>query len=158
MAADRQFCTFALGDDRFGVDAALVREILPHRPMTRVPLAPPAVSGLLNLRGQVVPAIDLRRCLDLPPRPGPWLPANLVVRVGDRTASFQVDSIHDVLKVDATTFEPAPEALSGVAASLILGLYKLSETLLLVLDAGRVLDLVADYIQANEQERSTRHG
>ena len=93
MAERRQFCTFFLDGLRFGVDVQKVQEVVPYQEMTRVPLAPPAVRGLLNLRGQIVTGIDLRHRLDLPPRADDRLPVNVVLRGEDSPVSFLVDEI-----------------------------------------------------------------
>ena len=113
MSARRQLCTFRLGDLYLGVDARQVQEVLTHRPMTRVPLAPPEVRGLINLRGQIVPAVDLRRRLELPPAAETAL--NVVIRHEGGAVSFLVDEIGDVIDVDEANFEPLPETLGGVA-------------------------------------------
>jgi purine-binding chemotaxis protein CheW len=102
--------------------------------MTRVPLAPKVVRGLINLRGQIVTAIDLRRRLELPERPAGRLPMNVVVRDDEGALSLLVDEIGDVVEVQEDAFERPPEMLDGVARELIHGAYKLKDRLLLVLD------------------------
>jgi len=109
--------------------------------MTRVPLASPVVQGLINLRGQIVTAIDLRRRLELKPRPEGQLPMNVVVRTDDGPMSLLVDEIGDVLEMDADGFERPPETLRGVARELIRGSYKLKNRLLLTLDTERAVQL-----------------
>jgi purine-binding chemotaxis protein CheW len=136
----RQFCTFRLAGHEFGVDVRRVQEVIRYQQVTRVPLAPPVVEGLINLRGQIVTALDLRRRLELPERAAEALPMNVVVRTDDGAVSFLVDDIGDVVDVDDTTFERAPETLQGVARRLILGVYKLSDRLLLILDTDRAAD------------------
>jgi purine-binding chemotaxis protein CheW len=102
--------------------------------MTRVPLAAPAVSGLINLRGQIVTAIDLRVRLGLPPRPAGERPMNVVVRDGESAVSLLVDNIGDVLELNDETFERPPSTVRASVRGLVLGAYKLSDRLLLVLD------------------------
>jgi purine-binding chemotaxis protein CheW len=133
----RQFCTFRLADHDFGVDVLRVQEVIRYQQVTRVPLAPPVVEGLINLRGQIVTALDLRRRLELPERPGDDLPMNVVVRTEDGPVSFLVDDIGDVVDVDEATFERAPETLQGIPRQLIQGVYKLTDRLLLILDTDR---------------------
>lgn len=128
-----QFCTFRLGDLLFGVEVLSVQEVLLEQEMTRMPLADPVVRGLINLRGQIVTAIDLRRRLGLPDLDGGH-PMNVVVRSGDTAFALVVDEIGDVVDVDPTAFESPPETLAGKARDLILGAYKLEGRLLLVLD------------------------
>jgi len=132
MANERQLCTFTLGDQYFGLDVLKVQEIIRAQEMTRVPLAHPVVRGLINLRGQIVTAIDLRRRLDMPDRPSELLPVNIVVQTDDGAVSLLVDEIGDVLEVSESAFERPPETLRGTARELILGAYKLKDRLLLV--------------------------
>jgi len=138
-----QFATFFVADLFFGVDVLRVQEVLSFQQMTRVPQAPEVVEGLINLRGQIVIAIDMRRRLRLPPRAGDQTPMNMVVRTEDGAVSLLVDEIGDVLDVDAATYERPPENLNPAARELVRGIYKLKERLLLVLDAERTTELAA---------------
>lgn len=140
MGASQQFCTFFLDGHFFGTPVPKVQEVIQHQQMTRVPLAPDVVSGLINLRGQIVPAIDLRRRLGLPARPAGQLPMNVVVRTNDGAVSLLVDEIGDVIDVEEETLESPPETLQGFAREVVRGVYKLRERLLLVLDTERVVD------------------
>ena len=141
MAVEHQYCTFFLGMHYFGIDVLKVQEIIRYQEMTRVPLAPPVVRGLINLRGQIVTAIDLRRRLDLPDRPEGSLPVNVVVHTDDGAVSLLVDEIGDVLEVPEKAFERPPETLKGTARELIRGAYKLEDRLLLILDTERTVNL-----------------
>jgi purine-binding chemotaxis protein CheW len=143
MTAERQYCTFHLGGLYLGIEVTRVQEVIRHQQMTPVPLAPSLVGGLINLRGQIVTAIDLRERLGLPPRSGGRLPMNVVVRTDDGAISLLVDEIGDVVEVLPETFEGAPETLTGVARELIVGTYKLPDRLLLVLDTDKAVNLVA---------------
>ena len=145
--AGRQFCTFFVADLFFGVDVLHVQEVLRFQQITRVPQAPEVVEGLINLRGQIVTAIDMRRRLQLPPRDGDRTPMNIVVRTEDGAGSLLVDEIGDVLDVDAASWEPSPENLDPNARELIRGVYKLKDRLLLVLDTERALDLAVGRAQ-----------
>ncbi len=136
-----QFSTFFVADLFFGVDVLRVQEVLRFQQMTRVPLAPDVIEGLINLRGQIVTAIDMRRRLRLPPRAGDQMPMNMVVRTEDGAVSLLVDEIGDVLDVDSATYERPPENLDAAARELIRGVYKLKDRLLLILDAERTVDL-----------------
>src|SRR5262245_32597212 len=107
--------------------------------MTRVPLAPAVVRGLINLRGQIITAIDLRQGLELPQRTNGERPVNVVVTTEDGAVSLLVDEIGDVLDVAETTFEALPDTLRGAARDLIRGSYKLDHRLLLVLDTERIV-------------------
>jgi purine-binding chemotaxis protein CheW len=137
----KQFSTFYLDRLLFGVEVARVQEVLRYQEMTPVPLAAPVVSGLINLRGQIVTALDLRRRLKLAERATDRLPMNVVVRVGEEAVSLLVDEIGDVFAVDDDAFELPPETLQGEARRLIRGAYKLEDKLLLVLDTDEVVSV-----------------
>jgi purine-binding chemotaxis protein CheW len=143
MASERQLCTFYLGDQCFGIDVLKVQEIIRLQAMTRVPLAPPVIRGLINLRGQIVTAIDLRRRLELSDRPAEQQPINVVLQTDDGAVSLLVDEIGDVLEVTESAFERAPETLKGPARELIRGAYKLDDRLLLELDAERTVAVMS---------------
>lgn len=144
MNTNRQFCTFSLDQLFFGVEAHKVQEVIRYQEMTRVPQASRVVSGLINLRGQIVTAIDLRRRLALPDRPAGQLPMNVVVRTDDGAVSLLVDEIGDVQEVQDSLFEPPPETLPEDLRGLILGTYKLENRLLLVLDTAEAGQLPTD--------------
>jgi purine-binding chemotaxis protein CheW len=132
--SSQQFCTFCLDGYLFGVPVPEVQEVIRYQPMTPVPLAPSAVQGLINLRGQIVLAIDLRRRLSFGERSQGESPVNVVVRTPDGAVSLLVDEIGDVIEVEESTFETPPETLHGSVRSTILGVYKLDGRLLHVLD------------------------
>jgi purine-binding chemotaxis protein CheW len=144
LEASGQFSTFFVADLFFGVDVLNVQEVLRFQQMTPVPQAPRVIEGLINLRGQIVTAIDMRRRLGLPPRAGDKSPMNIVVRTSDGAVSLLVDEIGDVLEMDAATYERPPENLDPAAREIIRGVYKLKGRLLLVLDAERTAELTAN--------------
>lgn len=127
----------------FGIDVQTVQEVIRYQQMTDIPLAPDAVCGLINLRGQIVTAIDLRKRLGLPGRPEGQLPMNVVVRSDDGAVSLLVDQIGDVQDSDHQNFETPPETLRGSTRQLILGAYKMKDRLLLILDTNRVIDVTS---------------
>lgn len=141
MSGSRQFCTFHIADLFVGIDVHHVQEILRFQPTSRVPRAPRAVSGLINLRGQIVTTIDLRCRLGLPARTDEHPPMNVVVRDLDNAVSLLVDRIGDVLEVADDLCEPPPATVEAHIRSLIVGTYKLPGQLLLVLDHERLLTL-----------------
>src|SRR5262249_14534643 len=141
MADEHQYCTFYVAGYYFGLDVLKVQEIIRYQEMTRVPLAPPVVRGLINLRGQIVTAIDLRRRLGLEDRPADQQPLNVVVQSDDGAVSLLVDEIGDVLEVSDKLFERPPETLKGTARELIRGAYKLPDRLLLILDPERTVSV-----------------
>lgn len=134
----RQLVTFAVGEHLYGIAVERVQEVLPERVTTRVPLAPPDVAGLVNLRGQVVLSLDLRSRLGLPPTPPEIERMIVVVRQGTEPVSLVVDRIGDVAEVDESQFEEPPQTLSESLRQLIVGAYKLPEHLLLSLDIDAV--------------------
>ena len=136
-----QYATFAVEDLFFGIDVLRVQEVLRYQQMTSVPLAPDVIAGLINLRGQIVTAVDMRRRLGLPDRPSGQLPMNMVVRADEGPVSLLVDEIGDVLQPEADAFEPAPENTTPAARELIRGVYKLKGRLLLVLDPDKTLEV-----------------
>ena len=146
----RQYCTFTIDGLFFGVEVGSVQEVIRYQQMTEVPLAHRVVRGLINLRGQIVTALDLRRRLDLTDRADDELPMNIVVRTDDGVVSFLVDEIGDVVEVNAESFERPPETLRGIARALILGAHKLDDRLLLVLDTARAASLTE-----GQEDRST---
>jgi purine-binding chemotaxis protein CheW len=143
MITATQYCTFQLDQLTFGIEVQQVQEVIRDQRMTAVPLAHDAVEGLINLRGQIVTALDLRCRLELPPRPEGVRPMSIVVRIAGGELSLLVDRIGDVVDVDPATFERPPETLQGVARELIVGAHKLEDRLLLVLDTERAVQLPA---------------
>ncbi|HEX4460927.1 MAG TPA: chemotaxis protein CheW [Polyangia bacterium] len=144
----RQFTTFYLRGLYFGIDVAHVREVIRCLPLTRVPTAPPVVLGLVNLRGQIVTTLDLRRrlLLDSENAPPPS-PIHVIVETsepGEGIVSLRVDEIGDVIEVDEALFELPPATLHGIGRELIRGCYKLPDRLLLILDIERTVGAWAD--------------
>jgi purine-binding chemotaxis protein CheW len=135
-----QLATFSVDGYLFGVEVAAVQEVIRYQPMTRVPLAPAALVGLINLRGQVITAVDLRRRLGFGDRAAGELPMDVIVRTRDGLVSLLVDRIGDVVDVVEEAFEEPPETLLGSARELIRGAYKLDGALLLLLDVQGVVE------------------
>ncbi|MEZ6063444.1 MAG: chemotaxis protein CheW [Planctomycetaceae bacterium] len=134
------YCTFHLADLYLGIEVSKVHEVLRYQRMTRVPLVPPVVRGLMNLRGQIVTALDLRQRFGLPAADTEQQPLNVVVRSREGAVSLLVDRISDVIETVPQDFERAPETLRGVLRDFIRGAYKLKGQLLLILDTDRVID------------------
>lgn len=141
-ATQKTYCTFKLGELFFGVEVLDVQEVIREQWMTTVPLSSPEIRGLMNLRGQIVTAIDLRKRLQLPDHER-QATMNVVVRGPEGAVSLLVDEIGDVLELSEQQFEPPPETLEGIPRELIGGAYKLDNQLLLVLNTDRVLDTAA---------------
>jgi len=134
----QQFCTFFIDKQVFAVPVQQVQEVIRYQEMTRVPLVPDVIRGLINLRGQIVVAFDLRRRLGYPDRPKDQKPMNVVVRADGETVSFLVDEIGDVIEVEECAEQP-PETLRADMREILQGVYKLKDYLLLVLDTERTV-------------------
>jgi purine-binding chemotaxis protein CheW len=143
MIVANQVCTFYLDTQMYGVPVESVQEVIRYQHMTDVPLAPTSVVGLINLRGQIVTAIDLRRRLGIQDRPTEQLPMNVVVRGEDGAISFLVDQIGDVQQIDQANLEPLPDTLEGSTRDMISGAYKMKDQLLLILDTERAMNVTS---------------
>lgn len=137
MISTNQVCTFYLDSQMYGVEVQLVQEVIRYQEMTDVPLAPDSVVGLINLRGQIVTAIDMRKRLGLPARTEDRLPMNVVVRCDEGAVSLLVDQIGDVQEILTENLEPVPDTLPERSRSMIRGAYKMKSHLLLLLDTER---------------------
>jgi purine-binding chemotaxis protein CheW len=143
MLQKQQFCTFFVGGLFYGVEVEKVQEILRYQEMTPVPLAPAVVRGLINLRGQIVTAIDLRRRLGQSEHLEGQQLVNVVLHTDDCAVSLLVDEIGDVVEVREDSFEPPPETLSQKSRTFIRGVHKLHGRLMHVLDVEQAINLVA---------------
>lgn len=132
MSDVTQLCTFVVGDLYLGIDVQRVQEVLRQQVVTAVPLAPREIRGLINLRGQIVTAIDLRSRLGLPAQDGA-APMNVILRSDDAPVSLLVDEIHDVVDVQDKAIEQPPSTLDAEKRKLVSGVIQLKERLLMVL-------------------------
>lgn len=139
MEQGQRFCTFRLAGHLFGLPVERVQEVIRAQRIAPVPLAPPEVRGLINLRGQIVPAVCLRRRLGFPD-PGGIEPTNVVVMREEGPVSLLVDEIGDVVEPAPDSFELPPDTLAGRALEMTLGVFKFDRDLLLVLDPDRAID------------------
>ncbi len=137
------FCTFQVEDLLFGIEVSSVQEVIRNQPTTMVPLADSLISGLMNLRGQIVTALDLRDRFGLSPAENPEKQMNVVVRTDDGPVSLLVDKIGDVAEVKEEDFEPSPETLNEEIKELIQGAFKLENDLLLILNTNNVIQVPA---------------
>jgi purine-binding chemotaxis protein CheW len=140
MAQTSQFCTFYLGKLMFGVQLEKVQEVIRYLEITEIPLAPRVVSGLMNLRGQIVMGIDLRRRLEMADRAEETHPMNVLIRSSDGAVSLLVDEIGDVVEVTEESFERPPETLQGKVREVIVGVHKLEKQLMHVLDTEKACE------------------
>lgn len=136
---NRQYTTFYLDEHYFGIEVLKVREVLTMQEMTTVPLAPSDVAGLINLRGQIVMALDLRTRLGFASRSNRKEGMNVIVQTPEEQVSLLVDRIGDVIEVYRDLFEPPPESLDEGLLSVVDGVYKLKGQLLLVLSVDKLI-------------------
>jgi purine-binding chemotaxis protein CheW len=141
MNTSEQYCTFFLDDLYLAVEARRVHEVLRSQEPTEVPLADPALRGLINLRGHIVPVVDLRVRLGMPTPAEGSSRINVLIRTAHGPVSLLVDRVGDVQELARRDFEDVPETLQGPARQLIRGAFKLADRLLLSLDADRAVDV-----------------
>lgn len=146
-----RYCTFHLAGLYLGIEVMRVQEVLRAQETTPVPLTTPIVGGLMNLRGEIVTTIDLRCRLGFEPSDDPEAAMNVVVRDADGAVSLLVDAIDDVIEVADAAFEPAPATLPEPLRDLVVGVYKLDDRLLLVLDAERIGQVASTDVLVGEQ-------
>ncbi|HET6842194.1 MAG TPA: chemotaxis protein CheW [Candidatus Angelobacter sp.] len=139
MTGRQKFSTFYLDDLLFGIEVEKIQEVLNYQEITPVPLAPPLVLGLINLRGQIITALDFRQRLGFGKRAAGSCSINIVVRNNEDVVSLLVDKIGDVVEVGEETFEPPPEMLDAKSRALIRGVHKLDGGLMHVLDADQAV-------------------
>lgn len=125
----------------FGIPVLKVRDVLKHRSLTRIPLAPPEIAGALNLRGRIITAIDLRRRLRLPPREEGRRSMSIVVEQGGDVYNLIVDSVGEVLRLPTAKFEPAPPTLDPRWREVSEGIFQLDGNLLVIFNADRLLSI-----------------
>lgn len=138
-----QLVGFNIGKAPFGVDILMVQEIIRMVPITSVPNSPNFIEGVINLRGNIIPVIDLRKRLSLEGTTGKGANTRiLIIQVNERVTGFIVDSVSKVLKIQGESIEPPPEiVVAGLKSKYIHGVCKLDDTLLILLDFGRILQL-----------------
>ncbi|OUL21434.1 chemotaxis protein CheW [Nostoc sp. 106C] len=149
MVVELQLCTFFLNGLFFGIDVQHVQEVIRPQGVTRVPLAPPDICGLINLRGQILTVIDLQQRLEMGESAMRSTTKlidelegfNIVVRSSDQVVSLLVDDVGDVLALPKNTVQPPPATLKGKMRQMLAGAYPLPEGFLLILDIEKILDL-----------------
>lgn len=138
----RDYLTIMIGDQIFGIPILQVQDVLGAQKVTRVPLAPPAVAGSLNLRGRIVTAIDVRTCLGMPPREkdASKQEMSVVVENQNELYSLMIDRVGDVMSLDQRDYENNPSTLDPQWRGVCQGIYRLKDKLLVVLDVPRLLE------------------
>ncbi|MCT4533845.1 chemotaxis protein CheW [Halodesulfovibrio sp.] len=134
-----QLVTFSIGEEEFGVDILKVQEIIRTMEITKVPKAPDFVEGVINLRGKVIPIIDLRRRFGLSSKEHDKHTRIIVIEINNMIVGFVVDSVSEVLRIPASTVEPPPAVVAGMESEYISGVGKLQDRLLILLDLDRLL-------------------
>jgi purine-binding chemotaxis protein CheW len=142
----RQFCTFFVDNNTFGLDIRHVREVLPCTALTPIPLAPPAIRGLVNLRGEIITALDLRELLGLPPPKGVLDTMHVIAHTHDDTFSLLVDKVGDVIEISEESFYHTPNTLPERVRKLLHGVYRLPNTLLLSIDIQQISNAVLNAV------------
>jgi purine-binding chemotaxis protein CheW len=138
--AELQLVTFHLGEEEFAIDILNIQGINRMVEVTRVPNAPSYVEGIINLRGSVLPIIDLRKRLGLPAKDYDKNTRFIVVEISSKVMGFIVDNVSEVLRINEDITEPPPPMLAGIDAEYITAVGKLEGRLLILLDLERVLD------------------
>jgi len=134
-----QLVTFSIADEEFGVDILKVQEIIRTMEISKVPRAPDFVEGVINLRGKVIPIIDLRRRFGLAHKAHDKNTRIIVIEMADVIVGFVVDAVSEVLRIPASTVEPPPPVVAGMDSEYISGVGKLDNSLLIMLDLDKLL-------------------
>lgn len=138
--SELQLVTFGLGEEEFAVDILAVQEINRMMALTRVPQSPPEVEGVINLRGKIIPVVDLRRRFGLKAGEKSEQSRIIVVEVHAKTIGFIVDRVSEVLRISRSIVEPAPQMVCSVDSDFIAGVGKLKDRLLILLDLAELFD------------------
>lgn len=133
-----QLVTFDVAGEEFAVDILAVREINRMMSLTRVPNSPAEVEGVINLRGKIIPVIDLRRRFGMEPTQHSQDSRIVVVEVMERVVGFIVDRVHEVLRIEKSIVEPAPEMVCSIDSDFIAGVGKLEDRLVILLDVVKL--------------------
>jgi purine-binding chemotaxis protein CheW len=130
----RQFVGFRLAEEDYAIAITKIREIILMKPITRLPQVPDSIEGLINLRGTVIPIVNLRKLFGLPARGFDDETRTIVVTIQDKTVGCIVDEVTQVMRIAAEQLQPVPVAMHAVATRSIAGLAKLEDRLLIILD------------------------
>lgn len=144
----KEYVTAMIGGQLFGLPILRVQDVFHPERLTRVPLAPPEIAGVLNLRGRIVTLIDMRRCLGLERREDDTLAMAIGVESGRESYGLLIDSVGEVLQLDDGAREPNPINLDSRLARVSAGIHRLDGQLLMMVDIDRVLDIGGKAIAA----------
>jgi purine-binding chemotaxis protein CheW len=137
----RQFISFSVGEEEYGLELLRVKEIIRIREITWLPKAPTFVKGIINLRGDVIPIIDLRDKLGLGRKENSAMTRVIVVEVEGRLMGMVVDSASQVVRISAGQIDPPPPALGGFSQKFITGVGKLDDKLIILLNTDAILTI-----------------
>lgn len=136
-----QLVTFGIGEEEFGIDILKVQEIIRTMAITKVPNSPPYVEGVINLRGKVIPVIDLRGRFNMEYRTHDSHTRIIVLQIHGMIVGFVVDEVSEVLRIRSNTVEPPPPVVSGIESEYIKGVGKLDDRLLILLDLDKLIPI-----------------
>lgn len=134
-----QLVTFTISEEEFGIDILKVQEIIRTMDITKVPGSPPHVEGVINLRGKVIPVIDLRSRFDMEYRPHDRQTRIIVIELHGMIVGFVVDAVSEVLRIQSNTVEAPPAVVAGIDSEYIKGVGKLENRLLILLDLDKLI-------------------
>ena len=136
---EKQLVIFTLGEEHYGVDISTVESTIKMQPITCVPRTPDFVEGVTNLRGKVLPVIDLRKRFGLPAKDLSKESRIIVTNINQTEVGMIVDGVSEVLNLPDGASEPPPSLVSNVDAAFISGIAKIDQRLVILLDLNRVL-------------------
>ena len=137
---EEQMVTFSLGSEEFGVDIMKVQEIIRIPPITRVPKAPDFIEGVINLRGNVIPVVNLRVRFGMPPGEETDLSRIIVLQIDNKIFGVRVDGVTEVMRLSEESIEPPPPIALGLDANFIRGVGKIGDRLLILLELDKIMD------------------
>ena len=133
-----QFVGFRLDDEDYAIAITKIQEIILMKPITRLPEAPPYIEGLINLRGAVIPVVNLRRRFGRPPREVDEETRTIVVNVQDRTIGCVVDAVTRVVRINRDQIQPSPLGSGGESCRYVSGMARLDDRLLIILEVEKL--------------------
>jgi purine-binding chemotaxis protein CheW len=139
MGAEKQYVIFRLEGQLYGAEVGVVREVSQLSPITRLPGAPPFVEGVIDLRGEVMPVVDIRKRVGLPERPADEETRVLILDAGDMTAALTVDGVEQVLTLDEEQIAPADARMALPGQDYVVGVARGDERLIILMDLARLL-------------------
>jgi purine-binding chemotaxis protein CheW len=144
-----QFVGFRLDSEVYAIAITKIQEIIVMKPITRMPQVPSVIEGLINLRGSVIPIVNLRKLFSLPPKDFDDETRTIIVNVGERTIGYIVDEVTQVMRIAGEQIQPTPASVSNLAKQYIAGLARMDDQLLIILDIEKLLN-PAEILLTNE--------